>query len=81
MGSACGLFASAHQIGLDELVQIAVQYGLRVGSLVAGAMVLDELVRVERVAAYLRSPLDLLFLTLQLVLQLHAFLEFPLVEL
>ena len=31
MDSACGLFASAHQIGLDELVQIAVQYGLRVG--------------------------------------------------
>src|SRR5215218_5430016 len=47
------------QIGVDESVEVAVEYPVHVRRLLAGAVVLDELVRVKYVGPDLRTPLDL----------------------
>src|SRR5207249_1645956 len=54
------------QIRLDQGVQIAVHHGVDVAHLVAGPVVLDQLIGMERVRADLAAEGDLLFLTSQL---------------
>src|SRR5262245_65042212 len=54
------------QVRLDQVVQIAVHDRVDVAHLVAGPVVLDQLVRVERVRANLAAEGDLLLLTGQL---------------
>src|SRR3954447_19089261 len=54
----------AQQLGPDELVEVAVEHGVDVADLVAGAQVLDDLVRVQDVVADLRAEVDVLRLAL-----------------
>src|SRR5204863_4787255 len=54
-----GLGRALEQIGADETVDVAVEDPPGVADLVARAVVLDPLGRVEGVAADLRSPADL----------------------
>src|SRR5262249_28530519 len=49
LDDAAGCFRE--QVRLNEAVEVAVEHSLRVADLVLGAMVLDELVRVQHVAA------------------------------
>src|SRR6266498_4804566 len=48
------------KVGVDEPVEVAVEDSLRVAHLVVGAVVLDELVRVEHIAANLTPEVRLL---------------------
>ena len=48
---------------MDELVQVAVQNALRIADLDVGAVVLDQLVRVQDIAPNLTSEVGLLHRT------------------
>src|SRR5258708_7636931 len=53
------------EVRLHERVEVAVEHGLNVAGLVAGAFVLDELVRRQRVRTDLTSERDIALLTRQ----------------
>ena len=74
------LFSGFHEEHLHKIVQIAVEDALGVGGLVTGAKVLYHLVWMKDVAADLRAPLDLLFLTLKFSLLLLTLLELNIVK-
>ena len=92
MGSLCmalgiweplgGVFCLSipHQVGLDELIDLAIHHSPDVGGLVAGTMILHSAV-IEDVATDLGSPLDLLLPRLDLGLSSAATLELLVVEL
>src|SRR5215203_2570001 len=42
--------------GLDETVDVAIEYGLRRGDFVLGTQILHHLVRMQHVGAHLRAP-------------------------
>src|SRR5215213_1500000 len=46
------------QVGVDKVVEVAVEDAVHVGGLLAGAVVLDQLVRVKYVGSDLGPPLD-----------------------
>src|SRR5215204_6425269 len=46
------------QVSVDEGIEVAVEHAVHVRRILAGAMVLYELVRVEHIGADLRTPLD-----------------------
>ena len=69
-----------HQEDLHEVVKVSVKHSLCIRSLMAGTQVLDHLVRMQDIASYLRAPLDLLLLPLQLGLLLLTFLELYVIE-
>ena len=54
-----------HQEDLHEVVEVAVEDALCIGSLVAGAKILDHLVGMQDVAADLRAPFYLFLLAFQ----------------
>ena len=56
------------EVGLHERVQVAVHYGLDLGSLVVRAQVLDQLVRHENMGPYLVAPADV---ALRIVMAFH----------
>src|SRR4029079_7134009 len=68
------------QAGRDEIVEVAVEHGLRVAHLVVGAQVLDARL-VEHVAADLVTPADVGLRVLELLLLLAALAQLELVEL
>jgi hypothetical protein len=70
----------SHKEHFHEVVQITVEDALGVGGLVTGTQILDHLVWMKDVAADLRAPFDLLFLTFKLSLLLLALLEFDVIE-
>src|SRR5262245_29319207 len=59
LGAECPARA-LHQIGFDEHVDIAVEDAVDVADLLSRAVILDELVRVQHVAANLAAERDLL---------------------
>src|SRR5712691_2237648 len=63
---SCRPLPRPQEIRLDEGVEVAIHDGLDVANLQTGAMVLDELVRVERVRADLAAERDLLLVPGQL---------------
>src|SRR3989442_7617203 len=63
---SCRPLPRPQQIGLDEGLEVAIHDGLDVANLQTGAMVLDELVRVEGVRADLAAECDLLLVPGQL---------------
>ena len=74
--SALGEF---HEVGFDEVVEVAVHHAAHVAGLVVGAVVLDAPV-IKDVAAYLASPFDFLLAVLDLALLLASVLELLVVE-
>ncbi len=72
--------ATLHQEGLHEVVEIAVEHALGVGCGISRPQVLDHLVRMQHIAAYLRPPFYLLLLALEFGLLLLALLKFDVIE-
>ena len=66
--------------GLNERVDIAVEHGLGLRSLIAGAQILDHLVRVEHVAANLVAKTNRGLGSANLIERLGALLELNLVQ-
>ena len=51
------------EIGLHELIQLAVHNGRDVSNLCVGSMILDQLIRLKHIGPNLASETDLLFFT------------------
>src|SRR3954471_12443865 len=71
---------AALEVGVDEGVEVTVQYLVHVGGLLAGTVVLDHLVWVENVGADLGSPFDVCPLSLHSRELLLPFLPLELEE-
>ena len=69
-----------HEKRFNELVQIAIHYGVNVCALRSRPMVIDHSVRLEDITADLRSPFDLLFVALYSVLGSLLNLQLKLID-
>ena len=74
------LFIVFHQEDFHEVIEVAVQHTLSVGRFMTGTKVLHHLVRMKHITSDLRSPLDLLFLSLKLRLLLLTLLQFYIIK-
>ena len=61
VGEVSGRLTVRHQVGLEEGIELAVEHRIGVTRFDAGTHILDQLVGVQHVVAYLGSPLDFLF--------------------
>ena len=73
--------AEHHQISLNEIVQITVQDRVHIRGFVLRPQVFHHLVRMEHIAADLRSPLDFLLATFYLGDFLPLLFQLNLIEL
>ena len=72
-------FGKFHQIGLDEIVQVAVHYTIYIRGLMIGAVVFYSPV-IEYIASNLRTPFNFFLASFHLGLLLHAVLKLLAVE-
>ena len=79
LGVSSLLLVITHQIGFDEISDIAIHDSLYIGGLVSGAMVFYTAV-VKDVTADLLSPFDFFLFAFEFVLELAPFIQFELVE-
>ena len=69
-----------HQKDFHEVIEISIENSLGIRRLMARTQVLDHLVWMKDVTAYLGSPFYLLFLSLKFGLFLLTLLEFYVIE-
>src|SRR5262245_26684350 len=65
--------AGLEQVSLNKLIDVAIENGVGITNLDAGAVIFDHAVRMEHIGANLAAPRDIF---LGLVIDLHLFLLF-----